>query len=174
MPFFFFWSLFEFIVFFQFVENFGFFYSFLGYVLPSFLGVMIFGRSGQLVISQLQMQMMKGEAPAKTLLKTAGYYISGVLFLIPSFLTRVIGVLLWIPFVRGFLVAVMFKKMATPSRSSSNFRVFTSNVAGGFREDGFPPSGFEDMASRPIRDVTPVKVVPLQAPKDERFTEQSR
>lgn len=169
MVFFLFWSLFEFVVFFNFVEAYGFIYSFLAYLLPSFLGLILLGRSGQVVFSQLQMQMQKGEPPAKTLLRTAAYYISGILFLIPSLLTRLLGVLLWVPFVRTLLVALLFKNMA--NSTSSRFRVFTAGSEEVFRE----PFQSEVHTSS-IRDVTPSSIQKIETTRthSEPYTEQTR
>ena len=127
----------------QFVQSFGFFYTLFGYFLPCLLGSMIFAQSGYHVMAQLQGQMARGESPARALLRAGAHFVSG-LFLIPSVTTRVLGLLLWVPFLRFFLVALLFKKLA--SSQQSHFRVYTS-TSGVYGSEGFHDSS--------VRDVTP-------------------
>lgn len=126
MPFLFFWSLFEIFLFFVFSEKYGFFRVFIAYMLPSFLGSLIFSNSGKFTLSQLQTQFFKDEAPPQALMRVAAYYLSGIFFLIPSFSTRVVGIILWIPFVGSFILKFMFKKAA--HSTGSHFKVFMSGV----------------------------------------------
>jgi UPF0716 family protein affecting phage T7 exclusion len=87
--------------------------------------------------------MAKGESPTRALLRAGAHFVSG-LFLIPSVTTRVLGLLLWAPFLRFFLVALLFKKLA--SSQQSHFRVYTS-TAGVYGSEAFHDSS--------VRDVTP-------------------
>lgn len=94
----------EIVIFILSVEHFGFLNTVGLYILPSLLGLLIVSTVGRMAIMTLQSTVMKGQLPAGRILNSAAIFISGLLFLIPSFFTRVLGLILFLPGLRHFAV----------------------------------------------------------------------
>jgi UPF0716 protein FxsA len=74
----------------------------------------------------------RGISPGRNLIKSAAFFISGVLFFIPGFVTDVIALLFLIPYLNYYLVYIIFK-------------YFKNKLSGAFsyRNDGGNADGFE-------------------------------
>ncbi|MHB8231466.1 MAG: FxsA family protein [bacterium] len=70
----------------------------------------------------------EGKSPGKNLIKSAGFFISGVLFLMPGFITDFIAILFLIPFLNYYLVYLIiryFKNKFDGSFRYQNQNTFT-------------------------------------------------
>jgi len=71
------------------------------------LGVLMFRIQGLATLARVQDHLDRGEAPVGELLSGLGLLVAGMLLVIPGFLTDVLGLILFIPPVRRFLVGAM-------------------------------------------------------------------
>lgn len=68
------------------------------------LGILLFRIQGIATLARVQDRLDRGEAPVGELLSGLGLLVAGLLLLIPGFLTDALGLILFIPPVRRFLV----------------------------------------------------------------------
>lgn len=68
------------------------------------LGVLMFRIQGMATLARVQDHLDRGETPVGELLSGLGLLVAGMLLLIPGFLTDALGLILFIPPVRRFLV----------------------------------------------------------------------
>lgn len=107
MPFLFIWTVVEILIFSRFVESFGFAQSFLAYVLPSFLGIFWLARFKNYGWGQLQATWQQGKEPTVEILHITAQILGAVLLLPPSFITRIVGLILILPGTRHLCVTVI-------------------------------------------------------------------
>lgn len=168
----------EFVIFFAFVQNYGFLNTLGFYLLPCLLGIFIVSTIGRMAMMTLQGTMSQGKLPGTKILHTGAIFISGLMFLVPSFFTRVIGLVLFLPGLRHLAVwrfkIFMAQKIAKGGASAfsfggNGFGFSTGFGRGGFGANGgFGPGGFNPgndqveerdvTASNAQIDVTPIKV----------------
>ncbi|WP_413576057.1 FxsA family protein [Bdellovibrio sp. HCB290] len=189
------WVIAEIVIFFTSVRFFGFFNSMLFYFVPCLLGFFIVNTVGRMAMMTLQSTVARGQLPAAKLLHSGAIFISGLCFLVPTFFTRLIGLVLLLPGLRHLAVwrfkLYMAKKMASGSARVFNFGAgpfgfggFGGMGGGGgpqaggpggfqyyeFRNDG---SGFRDMnedapQERELTDVEVVDVTPLEITHEQK------
>jgi|GEM_PF-1739742 len=74
-----------------------------------------------------------GKVLNKNLIKSTAYFIAGILFFIPGFITDFIAVLFLIPFLNYYLVYLIFRYFS--NKLKGNFTYYYNNVRSG--EDSF-------------------------------------
>lgn len=161
------WMILEVVVFAKFVESFGWGSTLAGYFLPSILGVFLLVNMGRMGLMSLQGSLARGEMPGSRLLHVGALFVSALLFVVPSFTTRIFALALFLPGLRHLMVW-RFKKFAEKkmANGSSTFFQFGKGPLGGFtfyRYDmrtGRSASDVRDVTPEgaPILDVTPIKV----------------
>ncbi len=87
----------------------GFFPAAILLISFSIIGYMITKRIKGVSFQKAMADYSKGESPSKNLVKTAGFFISGVLFLVPGFITDFIAILFLIPFLNFYLVYLILR-----------------------------------------------------------------
>lgn len=170
----------ELVIFILAVQKWGFLNTLGLYLLPCLLGFLIVATVGRLAMMNLQTSMMRGQLPANKILHSGAIFISGLLFLIPSFFARVAAVVLFLPGLRHFAIwrfkFYMAKKMAQGSARVFNFGgpfgfgagMGTGggpNSSGGFRYyefrnngTGFEEAREEREINAEVLDVTPLEI----------------
>lgn len=87
----------------------GFFPAAVLLVSFSIIGYMITKRIKGASFQNAIMDYSNGKSPNKNLVKSASFFISGILFLVPGFITDFIAMLFLIPFLNYYLVYLIFK-----------------------------------------------------------------
>lgn len=166
----------EIVIFFFAVKQWGFFNTLGLYLLPCLLGFFIVAIVGRIAIMTLQSTVMRGQLPASRILHSGAIFLSGLLFLIPSFFARVLAVILFLPGLRHlavwrfkiFMAKQIAKGTANFNFGAGPFGFGAGNMGGGgfryyeYRSDG---SGFDqapqerDVYEANVLDVTPLKIV---------------
>ncbi|MCB0368457.1 MAG: FxsA family protein [Bdellovibrionales bacterium] len=121
----------EIFIFVSFVQVLGFLNTVLLYLIPTLIGFMLFKWVNKGLIFDIQ----NHENPSKELIKGGLTVVAAILLILPSFLTKVIGLFLILPFVRtllawgfqGFLIQKVF------SKANSFYQFGGGNPAGGFK-----------------------------------------
>lgn len=133
------------------------------------LGAGLAKTQGRYILSRLQANLSRGEVPTTQILQGVLVFIGGILFLIPGFITDVMGLLLVLPGTRHLIAAWMRKSMEK-KMAGGQFKVFTSGpfgmggFGGSFRTGPRGPA--DDYASSDEgRDVTPkvIDVTPISS-----------
>lgn len=176
----------EIFIFFSFVGKFGFFDTFISYLMPSLLGFVVLSLAKRVGLAQLQMTVMSGKTPEKAMLHSGAIFIGGILLVIPLFITRVLAVFLILPGLRHFLIWRLTKniqkRMAAGAQGFSfggpfgGMGGFGAGAAGqggaGFKyyqyRSGAPRSSFEEDVEPEVRqervidaeviDVNPIEI----------------
>lgn len=149
------------------VRHFGFWMTVGYYLLPCLLGFFIVSTVGRYALMTLQASVSKGKLPANQILHSGAIFISGLLFLVPSFFTRIFGLILFLPGSRHFLVW-RFKLKAAEKMAKGSARIFNFGNfgGGGFRYyqhhadnpgfDGAPEE--RDVTGNEVLDVNPLEI----------------
>lgn len=131
----------EFVIFWLAVQRWGFFDTLGIYLLPSILGLIIMNLVGRMALMNLQGTAMQGKVPGNKLLHSGALFLSGLLFLIPAFFSRVFAIILFLPGTRHLAVwgfkAFMAKKITQGAAQAFNF-----GASGGPFGFGTGSSGF--------------------------------
>lgn len=148
--------LIELLVFTTFVHFFNFWDVFLAYLLPSFLGAVLFSLTSRIMMMSLQSGFSQGQLPGDRVLHKGALLLGSIMLIIPMFLSRVLAVFLILPIFRHLSVFIfktyLFKRMKASSFSFVRF-------GGGFSGGG----GFgQQPGPREERDVDVVNVTPLE------------
>lgn len=187
----------EFVIFYFAVQEWGFFNAVGIYLAPCILGMLILSTVGRMAMMTLQSTMTRGQVPGNKILHSGAIFISGILFCIPSFFTRVIALVLLLPGLRHLAVwrfkVFMAKQIARGSARVFNFGAggpfgFGTGMGSGpggmggmgqqgfryyeFRNDG---TGFHDVSEEreereiqaEVVDVTPLEITHEEKKKDE-------
>lgn len=181
----------EVVIFFIGVNYWGFFNTLGLYLLPCLLGFLIVSTVGRMAIMTLQSTVTKGQLPANKILHSGAIFLSGILFLIPSFFTRILGLVLLLPGLRHLAVwrfklfmAKQIKKGSANFKFGGNGFGFGAGMGGAgragpqgfryyeFRNDG---TGFQDVSEhtqehREEREIQAevVDVTPLEITHEEK------
>lgn len=169
--------LIEILVFTTFVHFFDFWDVFLAYLLPSFLGAVLFSLTGRSMLMSLQGGMAQGQLPADRVLHKGAILLGSIMLIVPMFLSRVLAVFLILPIFRHVSIYIfknfIFKRMKNSPFSFVQFGGFPGGAggAGGFGGGGFQqgpryqryqgPFPFEE-EPRQERDVDAVDITPLE------------
>jgi UPF0716 protein FxsA len=130
----------EFVIFWLAVQKFGFLTTLEIYFLPCLLGVLIMNFVGRAAILNFQGAATKGQMPGNKILHSVAIFISGILFLIPSFFSRIFAVILFLPGLRHF-VLWRFKSYLARKISVGAGKAFSFGAGGPFSFGG-GSSGF--------------------------------
>ncbi len=168
----------EVFIFFWAASHWGFFTTLGYYLLPSLVGMLIVSGVGRSAVMLFQSSVMKGSLPGNRILHSGAVFVAGLLLCVPSFFTRVFGVLLLLPGTRHLLIwqfkITMLKKMAQGSARVFNFGMGGGNA--GFRYYQYNanerPSAAADSEERDVTnnnavlDVKPIEIVHKTEPED--------
>lgn len=122
----------EILIFIGLIDNFGFINSMLIYLIPTIVGFFIFKNFNRTLIMDIQTK----SNPSRELIKQGLTFIAAILLILPSFITKVIGVFLILPFVRSILVwgvqGLVLKKVFSRAQNftqfgGGNFRFYYQN-----------------------------------------------
>ncbi len=130
----------EFLIFWLAVQKFGFLTTLAIYFLPCLLGVFIMNFVGRAAILSFQGAAINGQIPGKKILHSVAIFISGLLFLIPSFFSRIFAVILFLPGLRHF-VLWRFKNYMARKINEGAGKAFSFGAGGPFSFGG-GTSGF--------------------------------
>lgn len=111
----------------------GFFPAAILLISFSIIGYMITKRIKSVSFQKAMADYSSGESPSKNLVKSASFFISGVLFLVPGFITDFIAVLFLIPFLNYYLVYIIFRYFKNKFAGSFTYH----NGAGDFENKTF-------------------------------------
>lgn len=166
----------EIFIFFAAVQQWGFWNTLGIYFLPCILGYFIVTIMGQVTLITLQTTVMKGQLPASRLMNSGALFLSGILFLIPSFFSRFLGVVLFLPGLRH--LAVWHFKKYLAKKIASGVRGFQFGTGGAgfkyyeFRNEG---QGFKDVhQEREVHEANVLDVTPLEITHETRKDEQEK
>lgn len=155
----------EIVIFILSIQHFGFLNTVGLYILPSLFGFLIISMVGRMAIVTLQSTVMKGQLPAGRILNSAAIFISGLLFLVPSFFTRVFGLILFLPGLRHLAVGLFKNKMAKKMASGASGFSFGGGSFGfgtgssGFRYYEFRNNNTGNEESSEEREVSEANVL---------------
>lgn len=166
----------EIVIFIMAVQHWGFLNTLGLYLLPCLLGLFIVSTVGRMALMTLQTTVMRGQLPGGRILHSGAIFFSGILFLVPSFFTRVIALILLLPGLRHLVVwrfkLYMAKKVAQGSAQAFNFGAgpfgFGAGMGKGgssgfryyeFRNQG---NGFEEVREEREIDAEVLDVTPLE------------
>ena len=90
-------------------------------IMTGFLGSYLLRSQGISAFSKLRREMESGRAPDKQLAHAAMIVVAGVMLIIPGFVSDLIGIALFVPFVRSWIVRNLASRV-TVVRPSSGHR----------------------------------------------------
>ena len=134
--------------------EFGAILTIIGIFVTAMIGMWLLRTQGRAVMSSLQGQVSRGEAPVASM--AAGVSILGgaVLMLIPGYLTDAAGLVMFMPVIRTVIGAMLLKWVTTRGnvmmRAASPFGDRSSGATGkGFGNQGFDTHGFGSQQTGP-------------------------
>lgn len=157
--------LIEVLIFSTFVHFYGFWDVFLSYLLPTFLGAVLFSMIGRSMMMSLQGGFAQGQLPGDKMLHRGALLIGSILLVIPLFLSRVLALLLILPIFRHISILIfkkfIFKRLTKSQFSYVRFGGGAQGGFGGFRGRPQEPFPFEQEVHTE-RDVEVVDVTPIE------------
>lgn len=164
--------LIELLAFTTFVHFFNFWDVFLAYLMPSFLGAVLFSLTGRSMMMSMQSGFAQGQLPGDRVLHKGALLLGSIMLIIPMFLSRVLAVFLILPIFRHLSVFIfktyLFKRMTASPFSFVRFGGGFPGAGGFGQQQGGPqyrqyqgPFPFEE-GPRHERDVEVVNVTPLE------------
>lgn len=113
-------------------------------VLTAMVGILLLRRQGIDTLRRAQARMDQGQPPVREAFDGVCLALAGILLIVPGFLTDILGVLLFLPPVRGWVF------------SRANVRVQTVGGRGPqWREQGRPPYRGPDVIEGEFEEVRP-------------------
>lgn len=91
-------------------------------VVASLAGLVLLRVQGAGILRRLQTESRKGTDPAREIVHGAMIVIAAFLLIIPGFLTDVVGILLFVPFVRDFAWSVVKPHVTVMRESRFSYR----------------------------------------------------
>ena len=91
-----------------------------GIFVTAMVGIWLLRNQGRAIMSSLQAQLARGEAPVTSLAAGTSIMAGAVLMLIPGYLTDAIGLVLFLPVIRTLIGALLLKWLT--SRGGSMMR----------------------------------------------------
>ncbi len=167
----------EIVIFFYAVEAWGFWQTLGLYLAPSLFGFFILSMMGRWALLSLQRSLMQGQVPTDSLLNSVVLFVSGLLFMIPTFFSRVFALALFLPGSRHWIVARIRKFLS--QRIGKGFASFSFGGGGpgfsrGFRYYDFkagPPEGFDSSGERPVSDNRILDIKPIEIMHEDKKSE---
>lgn len=108
----------------------GFFLSIVLLISFSIIGYIITKRIKAASFQNAITDYSAGAPPGKNLIKSAAFFISGVLFLVPGFITDVIAILFLIPLLNYYLVYLIFRYFKNKFNSPFTYQNGDDGFAG--------------------------------------------
>lgn len=99
----------------------GFFSAALALLGFSIIGYMITKRIKSNTFKNALTDYTSGDSPSNNLLKTTSFFIAGIFFLMPGFVTDIIAVLFLIPYLNLFLIYLIFKYIKNKFKDSFTY-----------------------------------------------------
>lgn len=96
-------------------------------VLTSVIGAVLLRVQGFGIMRRIAQESSGGQLPGRDLIHAAMIFVAGVLLLLPGFITDIIGLLLFVPFIRDFA----WKRLSS--------RIVVMGAGTGFRSGGPAP-----------------------------------
>jgi UPF0716 protein FxsA len=93
-------------------------------ILTSILGGVLLRSQGMHLLRQISTEGREGRAPGRALIDGAMIVVAGILLLLPGFITDIIGIALFLPFVRSFLWSLIGRRvvvMRSPGQASYRY-----------------------------------------------------
>ena len=81
--------------------------------MTAMFGIWLLRNQGRAIMSSLQVQLARGEAPVASLAAGTSIMTGAVLMLIPGYLTDAIGVIMFLPVIRTLIGASLLKWLTT-------------------------------------------------------------
>lgn len=96
----------------------------LGLVIgTAILGAVLLRSQGMHILRQISDEGREGRMPARAVIDAAMIVVAGILLLLPGFITDIIGLALFIPFVRSFLWSLIGRRIVVVrSPGSTSYR----------------------------------------------------
>ncbi|AYD03115.1 FxsA family protein [Neorhizobium sp. NCHU2750] len=91
-------------------------------ILTSLLGAFLMRSQGLHLLRTLSQQSQQGQVPPSSLIDGAMIVVAGILLLLPGFLTDLIGLALFVPFVRRFLWTIIGRRIVIIGSASRTGR----------------------------------------------------
>ncbi len=132
------------------------------------IGISITRNQGKFLLGQVQAKVARGEVPAIEMLEGVMVFIGGLMFLIPGFVSDVVGVTMVVPGLRRlwslYLLSRLKKMAAAPQGAGrgwqspgGGFVFYSGNMGGG------PTSPFRQKVDiNQARDVSPRQIIDIQ------------
>lgn len=103
------------------IDYFGFINTVLIYLIPTMIGFIIFNNFNRSLMFDIQ----SNQNPSKELIKKGLSFVAAILLILPSFISKVFGVFLILPFVRTLIAwgfqGLLLKKVFSRANSFTNF-----------------------------------------------------
>jgi UPF0716 protein FxsA len=115
------------------------------------LGAFLLRQQGLHLLRKLSQESQQGHLPASAVVNGAMIVVAGILLLLPGFLTDIVGLALFIPFVRQFLWSLVGRRVIVVNRPGG------AGGRAGFRSGPAHPTNNPP----PDRSTSPGKVVDL-------------
>ncbi len=105
-------------------------------VLTAILGTALVRAQGLATLSKVNDSLNRGEMPVRPVFDGACLLVAGALLLAPGFITDAIGLILFIPFVRAILLALLISKAVVTVHASNTSTSSRQNydVEGDFQD----------------------------------------
>ncbi len=107
MPIFLIWTVAEILIFAAFADHFGFLVTLVGYCLPTILGISLLSHFRIQGLAALQSNLSQGKEPTQEILRAAAKALGAILLMPPSFVLRVVGLLLVTPGISHLLMFLL-------------------------------------------------------------------
>ena len=89
-----------------------------GVLITAVIGSLVLRHQGMAVLTELRLQMARGQVPAKALADAALIGAGGLMLLLPGYFSDLIGILLLLPPVRLAIYALLRSRLTVVSSSS--------------------------------------------------------
>jgi UPF0716 protein FxsA len=116
------------------------------------LGALLLRQQGLHLLKKLSQESQQGHVPASSVVDGAMIVIAGILLLLPGFLTDIVGIALFLPFVRRFLWSLIGQRVVVVNGGRAGFRRPSPSSG---------PSGSSSGSSSPERSSGAGKVLDL-------------
>lgn len=184
----------ELLIFIMAVKSWGFLDTLGMYLMPSLLGFIILSLVKRTGWAQMQMSMMSGQKPEKSLLHSAAIFIGAILLIVPSFFTRVLAIILILPGLRHLMIWRFEKGVQKRMQSGAQggfsfggpfgFGGGPAGAGGGFTYYQYSSKnagqGFEQEPARErvidaeVLDVTPLEITHSESSQDSSKNKESK
>jgi len=114
------WPALEIAVFIKMMDWLGFLGAVLGIVVSGMAGMAVLRRQSLETAIRSRAMMSQGQMPVRELFDTAALSLSGLMLMLPGYVTTLLGLLLLIPTLRGALYALLAGRFTVASASTAS------------------------------------------------------